>query len=305
MKAFKKFALLLASISLHLVSATAEAQREHFEVESPCLMSGDLRCGGGGVFTQPTASYANPLHDPSNPIYNPVAEDGPRCRELQLPDGLCQQHNTDMKANQCAGIDDQVISLLNQKGLAAGCQFSGGKLKFAYTCICGCFAPDTKIDVFYKSTGHMDQIRAAELVRAKDVFDLSSLTSDASLSSLAFNASPIKGVSYGPTASPLLVIQTSDKRTLKLTTEHGVLLNSGIMVTALELKAGDSLITRDGSTVVITQIETESYTGSVYNVETSGQLDQEHIIVAEGILVGDLAWQNKLKDQLGAVAIRK
>jgi hypothetical protein len=43
----------------------------------------------------------------------------------------------------------------------------------------------------------------------------------------------------------------------------------------------------------------------VFNFLTTGKTKKGHLIVAEGIIVGDLMWQNTLGNELNEVAVRQ
>ncbi|RYG21516.1 hypothetical protein EON82_18675 [bacterium] len=84
-----------------------------------------------------------------------------------------------------------------------------------------------------------------------------------------------------------------------------MVLEDGRVVAASEVQPGSNFVGVDGKTVRILGIEREQTTGDVYNFEVGATKNQGHIIAAEGVLVGDLAWQNRLKAELGAIQVRK
>jgi hypothetical protein len=91
-----------------------------------------------------------------------------------------------------------------------------------------------------------------------------------------------------------------------LSTEHAVLLSSGEMVAARELDAAlHSLVTEKGEIVAISKIERRATDDDVYNVLTDAGLSHKgHLIIANGLVVGDIMWQNTLAADLHAVIIR-
>lgn len=111
----------------------------------------------------------------------------------------------------------------------------------------------------------------------------------------------------GPEPEPLIVIETTDARIIKLTTKHPVLTASGEMVLAKELKIEDGLIDQDGSKVEILSLSTEMYEGNVVNFMIDEPIESrlEHVIFAHRIAVGDLAWQSSLEDELNQIIIRQ
>ena len=66
-----------------------------------------------------------------------------------------------------------------------------------------------------------------------------------------------------------------------------------------------SFVRLDGQPVKVTAIAREKPTADVFNFETAGATHMSHIIVAEGVLVGDLKIQDELADEEGSIALRR
>jgi hypothetical protein len=78
------------------------------------------------------------------------------------------------------------------------------------------------------------------------------------------------------------------------------------MVAARELDpALHSLVTENGQFVPIARIERKATDRNVYNVLTDAGLSHKgHMIIANGLVVGDIMWQNTLAADLHAIVIR-
>jgi hypothetical protein len=169
-------------------------------------------------------------------------------------------------------------------------------------CKCGCFESTTNISVFSAAGGHIE-IAASEVNKSHQ---LVALSSNSSLSSLTHEDFAINAVTKGEEQLPLYVFELADGTTLKVTQHHGMLLSTGEMVTAKDVTKTDSFISANTQDKVeIVNIKREKTLEEVYNFETNGTDDVNHIIVAEGVYVGDLVWQNQLASELGQIKLRQ
>jgi len=79
-----------------------------------------------------------------------------------------------------------------------------------------------------------------------------------------------------------------------------------MMVAAKDLQIGQTLVRQDGSPNQIAAITRVPTDDEVYNVLTdAGLVHQGHMIVAGGVIVGDLMWQNTLATDLDAIIVRQ
>ncbi|KAB8032268.1 Hint domain-containing protein [Fluviispira multicolorata] len=101
------------------------------------------------------------------------------------------------------------------------------------------------------------------------------------------------------------VFKTNNNLRLAVTSEHAILLADGRMIAAKNVKLTDQLVLANGNPIGIKSIESLKTNKNVLNVLTTGNSNIEHTVFAEGLIVGDLAWQNNLQKQLNAIAIRK
>lgn len=171
-------------------------------------------------------------------------------------------------------------------------------------CPCGCFAGDTSIDVEL-SHGEKAQMLAFLLFDQWQDHSVSALEDSARLNDIRLVPRELNRATVGKERLPLVVLSLSNGRTLRLTQKHPVLKHTGQMVTAREVTRGDRVLDRRGQEVFVTRVERVREEGNVYNFETDGTTLASHVVVAEGVLVGDLAWQNALEEELGGIAIRE
>ncbi|OJH36461.1 hypothetical protein [Cystobacter ferrugineus] len=168
-------------------------------------------------------------------------------------------------------------------------------------CKCGCFEANALILT-------RDEQGTTAWVPAKDIktsTTLFALNEAATLSRPTFDAKSIKSATRGEEKPALYAFELDNDRTLKVTQNHGMLLSDGRVVEARTLGVGAEFVALDGSTVRVRDLRFEHTAEDVYNFEVSAQDPAGHIIAAEGVLVGDLAWQNQLSRELGSIAVRR
>jgi hypothetical protein len=174
-------------------------------------------------------------------------------------------------------------------------------------CSCGCFQVNTKIySINTNEKGESLGYQAiSKILNDKHNYKVISLSSDATLSSITTKPLKILSTTSGPEKTPLIVFTTANEQRLAVTTKHAILLADGRMVAAKDVKITDLLVQANGVPVAIKSIESEKVNDNVLNILTDGNTNIEHTLFAEGLIVGDLSWQNNLKNMLNAVAIRK
>jgi len=84
----------------------------------------------------------------------------------------------------------------------------------------------------------------------------------------------------------------------------GFRFDSGKIVEATLVDTRMSFVGLDGRPVAITAITREKAVDEVFNFETTGETQLGHIIVAEGVLVGDLKLQNEVEEE-GSIGLRR
>lgn len=236
-----------------------------------------------------------------------------RCPNGNYPAAQCEDLRT--LAYKIGCIDDEDLAALRRYGAFPSCSIIGPEYMrtkrpidmMISWCPCGCFAPDTMIGAISKSRPFLTEATAGEIASNKDDFLLNHLSNDSTLSYIKDDYTPIRIVSKGPEELPLYVIHTDEGKVLKVTSRHPVLLHDGQMVMASQLKKGDFLVNKMAMPVRITDITREKLTEDVVNFSTDVKEDslKNHIIFAEGYLVGDQYWQSSLESEFNRVVIRK
>jgi hypothetical protein len=176
-----------------------------------------------------------------------------------------------------------------------------GPGQFGAICKCGCFDPDTRILTFRNQK--FDYEKASSIAKGSK---LASLKSDASLSSLEFEAGEVVTTTRGLESQPLYVFLLQNGSKLSVTSEHGMVLSDGRVVPAKDVKVSDSFVQAStGEAVPVVEVSRKQTKKKVVNFEIGGSEIQNHVIVAEDFLIGDLAWQNQLKRYTNAISLRK
>lgn len=214
-----------------------------------------------------------------------------RCNAMQLSPALCEQQRQFARGNGC--ITEEEYQTLARLGGMPSCMYGTNTL--AGWCTCGCFAADTllKIDANQLSAAS-SSVKSIVLAHAAgERPELAHLSSSATLGSLDFKNSPVRNVSVGVEKAPLFVIRTS-AGSISLTANHPAVLADGSIRRTEKLRIGDALLGYDGQARKILAIERRSTSAKVYNVNVDTDQDGEHLIVANGFLMGDLYLQGSL-----------
>jgi hypothetical protein len=166
----------------------------------------------------------------------------------------------------------------------------------------GCFAEDTQILVGFDDDGE-PRTKSAGKITVNDT--LVSLADEASLLDLDLVARGIGRPVHGPEQPALFVFEMSNGARLRVTQHHPMVLANGKILEAARVTPGASFVGLDGEPVAVLSISREHTTEHVYNYETSSDTRLGHIIVAEGVLVGDLHVQNTQDREQGAIELRR
>jgi len=248
-------------------------------------------------FTSSSALGAGRITGPTNPAM--------RCMNTGAPADLCESYRKRALAAGC--IDQQEYEALRNFGAYPSCNALKGEgmAQLDGWCPCGCFHPNTMISSIFKQNGREVDVAAVIVAKNRKEFDLVNLDATANFSNFSLSQAPITISTAGVEKRPLVIITTGDNRSLSITEKHPVLLHSGRMVQALNLKKTDLLVSKDGSPVAIKKIVRKKFKGEVVNFATQADSKNGHVIFAEGLAVGDLYWQSGLEDELNQVFIRR
>jgi hypothetical protein len=170
-------------------------------------------------------------------------------------------------------------------------------------CPRGCFAADTQILTGGKSaTGTNDYVAASSVAPNSSVM---TMADDASVGDVSLARHAVKRIVLGPEDLDLFVFALSNGRALRVTQHHPMVLDDGSIIEARKVSPGMSFVGVDGEVVAVNAITRETPTADVFNFVTGSDTLLGHIIVAEGVLVGDLKIQNDLESEQAAIELRR
>lgn len=241
------------------------------------------------------AGATNRLLDPG---YNRCADDS------SIPIGQCTQYQ-DLAWNNGNGcITLEEYSYAEANFIAPLCSPFDVHQYLGY-CRCGCLARQT--EVFIEQASGAQWVPIEALPGHEDETKMFSLAASATMRNWDFGTPGLTAMTIGPEKKPLVWVTTTAGQSIGLTETHGVLLATGYMAQAVELKVGDALVDSDGVPQKIVTIERRLADGDVYNVLTDAGLNDKpgHVIFANQLAVGDLYWQNILESEFRQVVIRE
>lgn len=137
----------------------------------------------------------------------------------------------------------------------------------------GCFARDTKIKTENRGDVQIDLLMPNEGLALSDG-----------------RIAKIKRIIAGPEAKPLYVFETKTGQKIRVTTTHPMKTERGVLP-ADQIKKTDKLLTENGAWVQIKKISRVKYQDQVYNVELEGIEEADHLVIANGLVSGDLYLQ--------------
>jgi hypothetical protein len=223
-----------------------------------------------------------------------------RCNGVALPQATCQgMINTAFSDGLLTG---DAVTFLQNNGFCPVVLDVGEGPQIYDFCPAGCFAADTRVLTTAPGGGKADYTAASEITSQHT---LMSMADEASLDELAMAALPIKRAVHGPEAPPLYVFGLANGSTLRVTQHHPMVLDSGKIIEASQVDPAMSFVGLDGQPVAIASITRENAIGDVFNFQTAGDTQLSHIIVAEGVLVGDLKLQNELEAEESSIQVRR
>lgn len=254
----------------------------------------------GSILATPMAR-ANDI----DPDVNRVADNAPdaqRCKPIPQPE--CNAKRQRALEKSCVNAAEFNTLVANND--TPICDYEDEPMsRLTGWCPCGCFEASTNLLVVPFGTDEAVWETAQDLYRDRKSSNVVSLSEHATIAAPELAIKGIRRSTFGTEEEALYVFKTESGRTLKLTRNHGVLKGDGAMVAAHELAVGDALVTSSGERVAITAITRERTADPVYNFLVETESEQEHTLIAEGFIVGDLAWQNNLVNQLGSIVVRQ
>jgi len=221
---------------------------------------------------------------------------------LRIPQNECDANNTDV--HDAGAITDSALTWLIANNRCAVAYDSGDGTGYHVQAVCrgGCFAEDTQILTASNQHGRPVSKPAAQ-VTVKDV--LIAMADEAGVDDVKLAARTIDAATHGPEAPPLYVFSLSNGAKLRVTEHHPMVLADGRVVWASNVKHRARFMGIDGVPVRVVSIGREVTTGHVYGFETNSDTRIGHVIVAEGVLVGDLKLQDELEIEQKGIEARR
>lgn len=237
----------------------------------------------------------------AGPDGNPIPNQN-RCGDQQIPAADCPAYqNLAYFTDHC--INGTEYSYSQVHSIAPLCSQISPTTYIGF-CYCGCLERSTGIFVQEPKSGRNLVQRIDEITVG--TVAVHALTEDATLSRVRYEPRGVEARTAGSENKPLVVLHLTDGAVLAATELHAILLSTGVMVAAKDLEVGQRMVHQDGSFSTIGSITREPTKDDVFNVLTNAGLSHKgHMIVANGLIVGDLMWQNTLVKDLNSVIVRQ
>jgi hypothetical protein len=220
-----------------------------------------------------------------------------RCSGALAPDLCAQQIQTGVSLGLLTG---DAVAFLQRSGFCP--VIPPGFRQILDFCPVGCFAAYVQILTGMTGDGTARYVPAAQVVPQDSVLALSD---EASLDGIDLVSRQLDRVVYGPEDPPLVAFALASGATLRVTSHHPMVLDSGMIVEAADVTPGAAFIGVDGQSVAVTAITREPATADVFNFQTRGDSQLGHVIVADHVLVGDLKLQDELAAEHSAIELRR
>ena len=165
-------------------------------------------------------------------------------------------------------------------------------------CTASCYTPDQQISFASGDAPILDA-----LTKLRD--DVKTLTPSSTLEKIGFKTDHVSTYTREThdTTHVIFDIRTESGGELKVTDKHPVLVDSGRIVEAQSLKAGQRLIKADGTRDRIVSVVKTSHFGKVYNLKPAATNRVANILVAQGFLVGSSRYQNEDVDFMNRIIL--
>ena len=157
-------------------------------------------------------------------------------------------------------------------------------------CACGCFGEET---IFSSMNGN---VTGAQLLEKKEGNILETLDY---LDGSSWGFNRIKQIIGGKEEDLSYRLVTESGRLIELTNKHPVLIadedgTTKKMITADQVKTGDLLLSDIDETDPVIRVEQIQYNKRMMNFVVESDNPINHIVIANGLRMGDNAWQNRL-----------
>jgi hypothetical protein len=169
-------------------------------------------------------------------------------------------------------------------------------------CQCGCFAEETE----FLAVG--GALTGTELIAEASRGGTRLLSLD-SLASRSLSERDVNGIVFGPEKEQVFMISTTAGRKVTLSSQHPVLIvdEVGEMVSvkaASKAVSGEYVLGDDGVADQISAVEKRPYEKRMVNFNVASDDAQNHFVPANGIVLGDNAWQQRLASVDARILLR-
>jgi hypothetical protein len=290
--------LIAITILLGLVAGTASARPEE------CFSAA---IEGGATDAIPPGCGEPPDPTPTCPVAFPVPTNAAVCMCKTAPPHTSPRCNN-VPPNVCTALITNAVAIglitADAQAFLVNNGFCPIVIAGVLTDLCpnGCFDGDTQILTGTTKDGGASYASAAELAPGHT---LATLSDASGLDAFDLVSRPISRAVRGPEEPALFAFSLSNGSTLRVTSHHPMVLDSGVIVEAAKVELGAAFVGIDGEPVFVKAIAREPATGDVFNFETRGDGQLGHVMAAEGVLVGDLKLQNELAAEESLIALRR
>ena len=167
-------------------------------------------------------------------------------------------------------------------------------------CAGGCYTADQLILIDQRELSIKDMIEGNE----KQVM---TLDQDSTLDSIRIKegtvSSYMKSVTSG--MQEIVSLETDSGKKLSVTLEHPLVTEDGEFVVAQDIEVGTKLLNEFGETEIVNSVSTKTQDTKVYNLRTSGANETDRILIAQGLLNGDLSVQQRKAKKVNQFLLRK
>jgi FOG: PKD repeat len=162
----------------------------------------------------------------------------------------------------------------------------------ATVCVSSCATPEQQIMAEEASSKKMKYVSFIDALTQKTAYVASLRTASMDSKAVAKVKVDQWVTELIDTEHEILVFKMKSGRELRVTKNHPILTEDGMMKKADEFKSGESLVQLGGSLDRITSIEEIKHFGKVYNLFVSSDEAAKNIVVTNGYLNGTAYFQN-------------
>lgn len=254
-------------------------------------------------FAYPTLSSAQVPADPTNRLPD-IA--GNRCGDNQIPVAECPDYQEYAWNGGAGCINVTEYNYAKANSIAPMCGLTN-RTRYIGWCRCGCFERSTRIYVHDVASATAKWVPVDSLPNQESKLGIYTLAADATLQNPSWTVHSMLDTTVGPEEKPLVYVRTEGGSVLGLTEQHAVLLSTGHMVRAVELTPDSVLVKMNGDLERIVELWRAPTADPVFNMLTDAAVENKtgHLVFAEGIIVGDIYWQNIIDDELRQTEIRR